>query len=236
MFSTPTCSTVFADARKTTRSSPGPVARLSVSGAHRRQLPTHGGRHRTTPALSDKIAAMSGRLSQAGALVLAARLEAGLSQRGLAELAGTSGATIAAYELGTKEPRLSTLARIVEAAGMTIDWRYQPAATRSVGMTREDARSLALHRVIATRLLADPNAVIAKARQNLRRMRHANSDGSADRWFDQWERLLAGPISGIVAVLVSHDQEARDLRQVTPFAGVLSDNERRAIYAAQRTS
>jgi transcriptional regulator with XRE-family HTH domain len=179
---------------------------------------------------------MSGRLSHAGALVLTARLEAGLSQRSLAERAGTSGPTIAAYELGTKEPRLSTLVRIVEAAGMTIDWQYQTAATRPAGMTREDARSLALHRVIATRLLADPDVVIAKARQNLRRMRRANSDGSADRWFDHWDRLLAGPIAGVVAVLVSHDQEARDLRQVTPFAGVLSDDERRAIYAAQRAS
>jgi transcriptional regulator with XRE-family HTH domain len=179
---------------------------------------------------------MSGGLSHAGALVLMARLEAGLSQRALAERAGTSGATIAAYELGTKEPRLSTLTRILEAAGMTTDWRYQPAAIRPATMTREDTRSLALHRVIASRLLADPDPILAKVRQNLRRMRRANSDGSADRWFDQWERLLDGPIAGVVSVLVSHDQEARDLRQVTPFAGVLTDLERRAIYATQRAS
>jgi transcriptional regulator with XRE-family HTH domain len=169
---------------------------------------------------------------EAAALVLAARLEAGLSQRALAELAGTSGATIAAYELGTKEPRLSTLRRIVEAAGMELEWRCSPVAdATAAGFTREDRRSLALHRAIAARLLADPAAVIAKARRNLRVMRRANTDGSADPWFDEWERRLAGPVAAVVEVLVSHDQEARDLRQVTPFAGVLTDDERRAIYA-----
>lgn len=169
---------------------------------------------------------------EAAALVLAARLEAGLSQRALADLAATSGATIAAYELGTKEPRLSTLRRILEAAGMALEWRYRPAAHATIlGLTREDRRSLALHRVIAARLLADPEAVIAKARRNLRVMRRANSDGSADPWFAEWDRRLAGPVAGVVEVLVSHDQEARDLRQVTPFAGVLTDDERREIYA-----
>jgi transcriptional regulator with XRE-family HTH domain len=182
-------------------------------------------------ALSDKIAVVDESSGEVSALVLAARLEAGLSQRALAELAGTSGATIAAYELGTKEPRLSTLARVLHAAGMTVDLRYQPTPTSQARLTREERRSLALHRVIAMRLLADPDVVLAKARRNLRRMRRANTDGSADRWFHQWEHHLDGPLAGIVRVLVSHDEDARDLRQVTPFAGVLTDEERRAVYA-----
>jgi transcriptional regulator with XRE-family HTH domain len=188
------------------------------------------------PLLSVRIAPMVDALAshgEAAALVLAARLEAGLSQHALAELAGTSGATIAAYELGTKEPRLSTLRRIVEAAGMELEWRCSPVADATdAGLTREDRRSLALHRAIAARLLADPATVIAKAHKNLRVTRRANTDGSADPWFDEWERRLAGPVAGVVEVLVSHDQEARDLRQVTPFAGVLTDDERQAIYAA----
>lgn len=171
-------------------------------------------------------------LGEAAALLLAARLEAGLSQRALANLAGTSGATIAAYELETKEPRLSTLRRILEAAGMELEWRCRPAADATTSeLTREELRSLALHRVLAARLLADPDAVMEKARRNLRTMRRANADGSAREWFDEWERRLAGPVAGLVEAMVSHDQSARDLRQVTPFAGVLTDDERRVIYA-----
>jgi transcriptional regulator with XRE-family HTH domain len=174
------------------------------------------------------------RLDEAAATLLAARSEAGLSQRALAALAGTSGATIAAYERGTKEPRLSTLRRILLAAGMHLEWRYEPLASNrdTGGLTREEARSLALHRAIAARLAADPEPVLLRARKNLAVMRRANDDGAADAWFTEWERRLDAPLASVIEVLVSHQQDARDLRQVTPFAGVLSDDERRAIYAA----
>jgi hypothetical protein len=63
-------------------------------------------------------------------------------------------------------------------------------------------------------------------------MRRANDDGAAEAWFTEWERRLDGGLPSVIEALVSHEQAARDLRQVTPFAGVLSDEERRAIYAA----
>jgi transcriptional regulator with XRE-family HTH domain len=163
-------------------------------------------------------------------ILLAARIEAGLSQRELAARAGTSGATVAAYERGTKEPRLSTLLRLLSAAGMRLELSYAPVLSRANDdLTREDRRSLALHRVIAARFARDPQAVSRKAVRNLKVMRRAD-DGSAAPWLEEWERLLRGPVSAVIEVLVSHDQRARDLRQVTPFAGVLSDEERRAIY------
>jgi len=94
----------------------------------------------------------------AGAIVRAVRVEAGLSQRDLAARAGTSGATVAAYEGGSKEPRLSTLRRLVQAAGMRLELGYVPemAGEPGGGLTREEARSLALHRAITARLAADP--------------------------------------------------------------------------------
>ena len=53
----------------------------------------------------------------AGNLIKIARSEAGLSQRDLAKRAGTSQATLSAYEAGRKSPTLDTLARVVRAAG-----------------------------------------------------------------------------------------------------------------------
>jgi transcriptional regulator with XRE-family HTH domain len=50
-----------------------------------------------------------------------ARRAARLTLRQLAERAGTSHATIAAYEGGTKVPRADTLDRIVRAAGFGTD-------------------------------------------------------------------------------------------------------------------
>ena len=50
-----------------------------------------------------------------------ARLDAGLSLRGLAGRAGTSHATLAAYEAGRAVPRVDTLSRILRAAGYATD-------------------------------------------------------------------------------------------------------------------
>lgn len=62
----------------------------------------------------------------AGNLISVARRDAGLSQRELARRAGTSQATLCAYESGKKSPGLDTLARIVRAAGQ--DLRIQVVA------------------------------------------------------------------------------------------------------------
>ncbi len=59
-------------------------------------------------------------MSWAGNLIKVARLKTGLSQTELARRAGTSQPTIAAYEAGRKEPSVSTLARVVRAAGVDL--------------------------------------------------------------------------------------------------------------------
>lgn len=50
-----------------------------------------------------------------------ARRRAGLSSRALARRAGTSHATLLAYESGKKNPRVETFERIVRAAGFAAD-------------------------------------------------------------------------------------------------------------------
>ena len=54
------------------------------------------------------------------ALIRCARTDAGLSLRRLAERAGTSHATIAAYEAGRIHPSVQTVERIVRAAGFRV--------------------------------------------------------------------------------------------------------------------
>ena len=57
----------------------------------------------------------------AAAQLQAARLRAGLSLRELAARAGTSHATLLAYEQGKKSPAITTFLRILEAAGFAVD-------------------------------------------------------------------------------------------------------------------
>lgn len=55
-----------------------------------------------------------------GVLIREARRRAGLTQRQLAQRAGTSHSTLAAYETGSKSPNVTTLDRLVRAAGFEL--------------------------------------------------------------------------------------------------------------------
>ena len=63
----------------------------------------------------------------AGAVLRRARSQAGLTQRELAQRAGVSQSFVAAYESGTREPSLATLAALVEATGISLELDLGPA-------------------------------------------------------------------------------------------------------------
>ncbi len=150
------------------------------------------------------------------------RLIAGVTQQELAARGATSQPAIAAYEAGRKSPTLRTLERLARACAVEVVVDFVPP------LTREDRRSLELHAEIAARLLDDPAAVIHRARRTLRRMRSVQPSAAA--LLDEWERLVDGPLPELVAVLTDARPQARELRQVTPFAGVLSARERAVVY------
>lgn len=149
------------------------------------------------------------------------RQRRGLTQKQLAELGGTSQPTIAAYESGAKSPLWRTLERLARSLGLEAMVEFIPR------LTREDRRSLALHRAIARRLEQSPEATLARARASLARM--ANRNPGATPLLSQWQKLLDRPTEEIVNVLIDPRPDARELRQVTPFAGVLSAAERTAV-------
>jgi transcriptional regulator with XRE-family HTH domain len=65
-----------------------------------------------------------------------ARLAAGLSLRELAAQAGTSHATLLAYEQGKKTPAVTTFLRILEAAGYAVDIRLSKRIRERDGIPR----------------------------------------------------------------------------------------------------
>lgn len=96
-----------------------------------------------------------------------------------------------------------------------------------------DARSLAMHCVIAERLRREPDSVVAKARENLARWR-ARAGTDAPGHLEERARILSQPWTQIAGILTAPGEEGTRLRQSSPFAGVLTSAERRAIYAAFR--
>lgn len=63
-----------------------------------------------------------------------ARRKAGLSQRELAEKAGQTQQSISAYETGRKDPTLSTLNRLLAAAGLEMRVRLEPIDTHDAAL------------------------------------------------------------------------------------------------------
>ncbi len=151
-------------------------------------------------------------------------MAAGLTQAALASAAGTSQPTIAAYEAGRKSPTLRTVERLAGAAGLEMTVAFHRP------LTREERRSLVLHRAIAGHLEADPEAVLLQARRVLSLMRDRHPEAAP--LLREWAVVLDRPVSDLIGVLTDPSPRARELRQVTPFAGVLSAAERAEVYGA----
>ena len=159
-------------------------------------------------------------MTQAAQLVRKMRLNSGQPLRELARRAKTSAPALVDYEAGRHEPRLSTLHRLADASGCDLIVELRPR------LTPPERRTLALHEAVVEKLLEDPEAVLDKARGQLQVMSKADLEGRASKYLGTWSRLLEGPVTELTAAMVSTDQSARDLRQSSPFGGVLSDEER----------
>jgi len=92
---------------------------------------------------------------------------------------------------------------------------------------RLDERSLALHTLVARKVLENP-ALLDKARENVRRWQAIA--GSPLPALAAWEQILNGSVDQIVRLLTERSEDATRLRQSSPFAGVLTETERLAIY------
>lgn len=146
------------------------------------------------------------------------RSQAGVTQQKLARMAGTSQPTIASYEAGNKSPTLETLERLAKSVGLEVAVSFVPP------LSREDLRSLAYHRAIIEKLRKEPVVVLKKARSNLDAMSKKHPD--AKKLFDHWAQWLSFPIDDLINLSLDSSLFAREMRQVTPFAGVLSARER----------
>ena len=88
-----------------------------------------------------------------------------------------------------------------------------------------DQRSLALHEAVAAKLEADPT-LLNVARVNL----HRWLSTSARPALIEWRQVLdAMPLPQLVALLRSTSEHATRMRQSSPFAGLLTPEERQSI-------
>jgi hypothetical protein len=87
-----------------------------------------------------------------------------------------------------------------------------------------ERRSIELHRIVARRIVEDP-VVLDRARARVATWLQEGGPVDAAR-AERWARLLDGPVDEVLRELVLDTPDACDLRQVTPFAGVVDSRER----------
>jgi hypothetical protein len=95
-----------------------------------------------------------------------------------------------------------------------------------------EIRSLAMHALIARKIERDP-ALLEIARRNVERW-CARWKENPPAWLEEWRELLSHSWQSIAALITGSDERATRLRQSSPFAGVLSNEERWRIHDAFR--
>ena len=101
-------------------------------------------------------------------------------------------------------------------------------------LTRDQERSLWLHRAVAGRLVVDPRSTLTKARSNIDKLSLVHRGTRAGEYVGRWLELIDSGADAVLDVLTSSAPEAVELRQNSPFAGVLSDHDRQACLRAFR--
>ena len=96
-----------------------------------------------------------------------------------------------------------------------------------------EARSLALHRLVAEKIRRDPS-LLRIARDNLARWRGKATPNDLE-YLSEWERLLEAGLDAALAAVTEESERANALRQASPFAGILTPSERRAFLRAWKT-
>jgi len=123
------------------------------------------------------------------------------------------------------------------AAGLRVAARWLPAKSAAIspGLLKHriiEARSLAMHCLIARKIEAD-RRLLAAARRNLEKWIARYGEGTP-RALEEWREILGRPWPEIAALITDADGPAVRLRQSSPFAGVLTPAERRLVYEAFR--
>ena len=150
------------------------------------------------------------------AMLRSARNAAGLSQRALAELANTSGPTVAAYETGAKDPRTSTLLRLLAATGLDV----QVVARRPAADRFRDLLAVA----VAEKIAIDPTLLD-------RALGVMDAGVWSSDYEASWRALIAAGPAAVIGVLTSPHPDVLALKADSPFTmlGLVEDTERQRL-------
>ena len=181
--------------------------------------------------------------TRSSSMIRQARERRGLGVRSFAKRLGVTPGAITQMELSDAEGRIGvgTLRRALRPLGQELVLRSRPIDSGSTSPTprapferREDRVTYELHRAVARHLLENRDEVMSRVPEQVERMR-GRARGGANTLLDDWLDLVDAPVGDIINVILGEDEHSKDMRQMSPFIGVLSEGERlQAIDRAAR--
>ncbi|MCH6471483.1 hypothetical protein [Sinomonas terrae] len=132
---------------------------------------------------------------------------------------------------------LSEIAHILGCSVLTAQDDIEQARGRRPVLENQDDRvAWELHRAVVDKLREDPAPVVAAARARLKLLRgddggQPDDGGRPGQLADQlgeWERLLEGDVESLIDSMLAPGEQGAQLRRATPFAEVLTADERLA--------
>lgn len=168
------------------------------------------------------------------------RVEQGVTVRELARRLSVTPGAISQMERSEAAGTIGvgTLRRAVEALGaqliLTITNEHDRPGSVAPFERREDRVTYELHRAVAKKLVDDPERVLEVVPANIAMLRQQVRGDLAQRWLDQWEAASIGAVWELIRLMLGEDSNSKDLRQTSPFAGVLTQQER--VVAIARAS
>lgn len=152
----------------------------------------------------------------------------GLSQAEFAERLGVTQPAVSLYESGRRSPNLDSF---IEAASRLGHRTVLVAADFPASHDRSERFSRLLHLRVAEHFLVEPAQVRSIAATNLERF----GDHMPGSYVEEWSHLLAeGNDAVLLLTLCIPDRDNTGLLSSSPFAGVISDDER--LDLLQRSS
>jgi len=102
--------------------------------------------------------------------------------------------------------------------------------TARAGRTSEAKEKLRAYGIAPPHMReSEPLIVLERARKNLERFSEIHAGSSAAPWLKEWQVILDEGPEAVMETLTSSAPDAADLRQNSPFPGVLPERERREV-------
>jgi transcriptional regulator with XRE-family HTH domain len=153
------------------------------------------------------------------------------TQSELSRLSGVQQPSISQFLSGKVRLSDEQLDRLLSCMGYRLEVVRRPVRPE---LTRAEWRSWRLHRQLSTHLTRSSlGRWHPRIKRNLERLRSTVQGQPHVRNLDKWESLLDhGDIARLHRILTGLDRDSIEMREVSPFSGLLPDEERLEVLQA----